>query len=111
MRRQLVEVLERRKEMMIAALWANSGFEGQEGASARKSGIEDLERHYDEAIARILEGDTEEELPPELAEDKYGFFAAGTRGVQKLDVPRQDEGAAVKDVVEQQAEYSRYIDQ
>ena len=32
MRRTLVEKIEKRKEMMIAALWANSGFEGTEGA-------------------------------------------------------------------------------
>lgn len=106
MRRSLIETIERRKEAMIAALWANSGFEGDEGARNRRQAIEDLEEHYDLAIERILNDETEEEAE---VEDTYGFFAAGTRGVKKLDVPRQDESATVAQVVN--PEYSRYIDQ
>lgn len=93
MRRQLVTTIERRKEMMIAALWANSGFEGEDGAKARRSAIEDLEEHYDEAVQRIINKETDEEVE---TEDKYGFFAAGSRGVKKLDKPVNVNGSVAQ---------------
>lgn len=102
MKRQLTELLERRKEQMIAALWANSGFEGKEGADARREAIESLEEHYDRAVETILFGPEEEEEQ----DDPYGFFEAGKRGVAKLEKPRNDEGS-VKEVVD----YSKDIDQ
>lgn len=80
---------------MIAALWANSGFEGQEGANARRSAIEDLESHYDDAVQQIFAGSQ----PDEDQEDPYGFFQAGKRGVAKLEEPR-DDSATVKEVIE-----------
>ena len=82
MRRKLTEALERRKEMMIAALWANSAFEGQDGANARRQAIEELEEHYDSAVQSILFGVSPEE---EDEIDKTNpFFAAAERGLQKI---------------------------
>jgi hypothetical protein len=83
MRRRLSETLERRKEAMIAALWSNSGFEGSEGSNARKEAIMDLERHYDEAIEAIQSGNFGKQQEEEI-DDKYGFFAAGKRGEEKI---------------------------
>lgn len=81
MRRKLTETLERRKEMMIAALWANSGFEGQDGANARREAIEELEEHYDDAVKNIL-------LKRQHKEDEIDkenpFFAAAERGLARI---------------------------
>ena len=88
MRRSLVETLERRKDAMIAALWANS--------------------NYDEAAEKILSGRLGQEEKTEEQEDKFGFFAAGERGLKKVLAPRNDEGK-VADVVGE--DYSKEIDQ
>ena len=80
--RKLTETLERRKEMMIAALWANSGFEGQDGSNARREAIEELEEHYDNAVQNILLG-TRQEQEDEI--DKTNpFFAAAERGKKRI---------------------------
>ena len=82
MRRKLTETLERRKEMMIAALWANSGFEGQDGANARREAIEELEEHYDDAVKNILlkrQKQEEDEIDKENP-----FFAAAERGLARI---------------------------
>ena len=96
MRRRLTEVLERRKEMMIAALWANSGFEGQQGADARRSAIEELEEHYDTAVRSILAREVQDE---EIDKDNP-FFAAAERGLQKVAPVKKSEGT-VSEVVEE----------
>lgn len=111
MRRHLVELLEQRKEQMIAALWANSGFEGQEGASARRSSIEDLEEGYDEAIRKILSGEIDEDETP-AEEDPFGFFEAGRRGVKKWDTSGIEDDASMKEVVEHEYQKREYaVDQ
>lgn len=97
MRRTLIETLERRKEMMISALWANSGFEGQDGANARRDAIEELETNYEEAVSGIL-GGTEPE--PEI--DKSNpFFAAAERGLAKVAPPPKTDGTVAEAVDEE----------
>jgi hypothetical protein len=92
MRRSLVERLERRKEMMIAAFWANSGFEGREGAEARSEAISELEEHYDEAAKHIWAGTTPEDEGDEIDTVNNPFFSAMQRGVDRIQKPRNDEG-------------------
>lgn len=82
MRRKLTETLERRKEMMIAALWANSGFEGQDGANARREAIEELEEHYDDAVKNILLGTRQPE--EDVLDKENPFFAAAERGLARI---------------------------
>lgn len=98
MRRRLTETLERRKEMMIAALWANSGFEGQEGANARRAAIEELEEHYDEAVKNILM------RTPEAQEDEIDkmnpFFAAAERGKAKIGAVVKTNGTVAEAIEE-----------
>ena len=55
MKRKLTETLERRKEMMIAALWANLASRVR-WRNARREAIEELEEHYDNAVENILLG-------------------------------------------------------
>jgi hypothetical protein len=86
--------MERRKDMMIAALWANSGFEGQEGANARREAIEELEENYQEAMKSVLiigQNQKEEEIDKENP-----FFKQMEKGVQKIQKPRNDEGTVAQ---------------
>lgn len=101
MKRKLTETLEKRKEMMVAALWANSGFEGQEGANARKASIQQLEEHYDEAVARIWSptGRLPEEEEEEI-DEKNPFFAAAKKGMKEIEKPRNDEGSVREALME-----------
>lgn len=94
MKRELVERLEQRKEMMVAALWANSGFEGQEGATARTNAIEELENQFSEVAQQIYMGFVEDEIPTDNQ-----FWAAANKGVKQIDAPRNDEGRTVLDVI------------
>lgn len=101
MRRVLVEKLDKRKEMMIAALWSNSGFEGQEGANARRTAIEELEEHYDSAATQILTGVMPQE---EEIDSNNPFFAAGREGMKKILAPNRLE---VSDALLADDEYKR----
>jgi hypothetical protein len=100
MERSLVEALEARKNAIIAALWANSNYDGEgEGKpSPRPQAIEQIEENYANAVQKIRRGRVE---PEEDMRDDYGFFAAGERGLKKVLTPRNDEGK-VADVVEEQ---------
>lgn len=105
MKRSLLDSLDRRKDAMIAALWANSGFEGNEGAKNRSQIIEDIETQYDEAVRKIQIGIPEEEQEEKIAEDNP-FFRPVKRAMAKLETPRNDEGT-VREVVD----YTKDIDQ
>jgi hypothetical protein len=104
--RHAIEGLERRKDQMIASLWSNSNYDDDKGT--RTNAIEELEHHYDEAIALILHGpqDSQEE---DIDEDNP-FFQPALRAVRQIEAPRADEGATtVRAVVEE--DYRRYVDQ
>lgn len=97
MRAELVETLERRKDGMIAALWANSNYDGDgEKPSPRPEAIEQIEANYDEAVEKILTGWKPE--PEEELDENNPFFAPVKRAMKKLEQPRNDEGN-VADVV------------
>lgn len=92
---------------MIAALWSNSNWDDDK--QTRQNAIAELEEHYDEAVQRILGTGAEPEEEAEI-EDKYGFFAAGERGLKKIEAPRNTDGT-VQEAVSPNHEYSEYIDQ
>jgi len=106
---EVIATLERRKESMIAALWANDGLNDDKGT--RASLITEVEEQYDEAVNQITTGifqqDTEESIDKESP-----FFAAMERGKTKLEqrLPIEDQ-ATVEQVVNQEQDFSRYIDQ
>lgn len=101
MRRTLIENLERRKDMMIAALWSNSGFEGNEGGQARNRAIADIESNYEEAVYAILSGARPGEEEEKIDEENP-FWQAAKKGQEKIQTPRNDEGT-VKEAI--QSEY------
>ena len=101
-----MEALEKRKDGMIAALWANSNYDDDKGT--RRNAIEEIEGNFEEAVRTIMTGRPEEE-EAEIDKDNP-FFQAAERGLAKLEAPRNDEGAStVKDVVGD--DYTKYIDQ
>ena len=83
--------------MMVAALWANSGFEGQEGANARTEAISQLEAQCEEVSTKILSGQTAEEQD---IDKENPFFAAAERGMEKIHGTRKDEGTVAEVVYE-----------
>lgn len=91
---------------MISALWSNSNYDDDKGT--RKDAIEEIESNYDEAVKKIMFGiqDTEEEIDKDNP-----FFSAVDRGLAKLETPRVDESATVKDVVGKENDYQKFIDQ
>jgi hypothetical protein len=102
MKRSLVESLDQRKERMIAALWANSGFEGQDGANARREAIEELELHYDEAVEQIHRGIDEQ--PEEEIDRSNPFWSSMDRGMEKILTPIREEGT-VQEALESEGQY------
>ena len=101
-----MESLERRKDAMIAALWSNSNYDDDKGT--RKQAIEEIEGNYDEAVTKILSGNSQQEANEEEIDEDNPFFAAAKRGMKKLEQPRNDEGN-VADVVGE--DYTKSIDQ
>jgi hypothetical protein len=78
MQRRLLESLERRKEDMISALWANSNYDDDKGS--RRSAIEEIEKNYEEVAQAIIYGEEQEQ---EIDEDNP-FFASGKKAIAKL---------------------------
>ena len=78
--------------MMIAALWSNSGFEGQEGQNARNQAISDIESNYEEAVYAILAGFRPGESQEEEIDEDNPFWQAAKKGQKKIEQPRNDEG-------------------
>ena len=103
--RSLIEGLEKRKEQMIAALWSNSNWDDDKGS--RKQAIEELEDNFKAQIDKLkgLGQEVEVEM-----EDTFGFFAAGERKLKELEVPGEPDGT-VGEVLKEQSEHQKYIDQ
>jgi hypothetical protein len=102
MRRQLIENLERRKDMMIAALWSNSGFEGNEGGQARNRAIADIESNYEEAVYAILSGVKPGEAEEEV-DEQNPFWQAAKKGQEEIQAPINGDGT-VREAVESEYE-------
>lgn len=87
--------------MMIAALWSNSGFEGQEGGQARNKAIADIESNYEEAVYAILAGGQPGEEEEKIDQDNP-FWQAAKKGQDKIQAPINEEGTVEEAI---QSEY------
>lgn len=107
----MIESLERRKEGMIQALWANDGMNDDKGT--RQNAITDIEESFTEAVAMIMSG-TGPEMEEEEIDPENPFFKPMYEGMEKLHTakpqPSMDEDT-VKRIIEQEQDFSRYIDQ
>lgn len=100
-KRRVVESLERRKEAMVQALWANSNYDDDKGS--RQNAIQEIEESFTGAIESIDNPQQETEI------DKSDpFFAPSFKALDALEVP---EDMKVEAVIEQENDYSRFIDQ
>lgn len=82
---------------MIAALWSNSGFEGNDGANARNKAIADIESNYEDAVYAILAGSRPGEDEQQIDQDNP-FWQAAKKGQAKIKEPRNEEGT-VKEAI------------
>jgi hypothetical protein len=73
----------------------------------RANAIEEVERQFDEMVQSIQGAG-----PEEVEIDKENpFFAAMEKGMAKLELPPGMDQETMKAVVEQQQDFSKYIDQ
>ena len=104
-KRRVVEGLNRRKEAMVQALWANSNYDDEKGT--RENAIQEIETSFQEAIDSV-NGPPE----PEIEIDKSNpFFAAMDKNMKKLDEAVAKSDGTMKAVVEQEQDFTKYIDQ
>ena len=106
MKRHVVETLERRKEQIIAAFWANDGMNDDKGT--RQSAIEEIEQNFDEAVQTVLgSAPAEEEI-----DESNPFFAPVKKARETLEGHLPDHDAeTVQKMIEEESEYTKYIDQ
>lgn len=107
----MIETLERRKEAMVASLWANSNYDDDKGT--RQKIIADIEENFDEAMNSIVGGTVREEE----IDKSNPFYSAMQRGVDKVQGTSRVTDKNVEEVIEeetketQEDEFSKYIDQ
>jgi GTP1/Obg family GTP-binding protein len=101
--------MERRKEALIAACWANSNYDDDKGT--RQSLIDEIEEHFKVATLAFLNGkDAREEEEYEIDENNP-FWSSMKRGVEKVQTSHRDTNADVQAVIAQEEDYNRFIDQ
>lgn len=77
-KRKLVEGLESRRDAMIAGLWGNPNFDGEDAGDARQRALREIDEQLDRAIEIVYGG--EEHIDPDDP-----FFSA-------MSVPEVDQG-------------------
>lgn len=87
-RRRICDEMRDRKIAHIMALNANSNFvDDDKSGFSRQTTLDDLERTYDELIARIWNGDKDESHEAEENAWKSPLMRAGHRAVQAIQMP------------------------
>ena len=106
LKRQVIKGMTRRKDAMIAALWANDGLNDDKGT--RTNAISEIEENFQAAIEDFLNpGVHEEEYDPDNP-----FFSAMKRGQAKwMDRISETDTKTVQAVMEQEKDFEKYIDQ
>jgi hypothetical protein len=87
----VIESIERRKDAMIAALWANSNFDDDKGT--RRNAIEEIEANFQEAIDSV-----NNPMPENDIDMDNPFFNPALRGREKIEAPRNDEGTVAQNI-------------
>lgn len=75
-----MDELRHRKTAMVAALWSNSNWDGEE--ANRQEAVDGIEANFEQAVALIY-GDAPDEA--EIDYENDAFFAAAKRGVEKIN--------------------------
>lgn len=101
----VVEGMEKRRDAMIAALWANSNYDDDKGT--RTEVIADIEANYAKAMAIVKAGKKPEATPEEEDELKSNpFFSKAMEGVRAMDAVIDD--GPKKDNSEENEEEDQY---
>lgn len=99
LRRTIIEGLERRKDSMIASLWANSNYDDEKGT--REKAIEEIEGNFQEAVLQLYFSESHQQ--EEEINESNPFFKSAKEGQQKLFEQlgiTDDENAPVRDVID-----------
>ncbi len=90
MKRELVEKVEKQKDLLVAALWANTNWDGEE--ADRGKALEDIEDNFNKTVEMIHTG----KKPKEASIDwEDPFFSSVKKGMDAIVIPREDEGSTI----------------
>lgn len=97
--------LEAHRDQLIAAMYANSNFSGEEGGEARADAIRSLEKHFARAITSLY-------YPKAFKQDEIDwnnpFWSAAKRSQERLKKFMEGmQGVSPKETVEQAAGMSK----
>jgi hypothetical protein len=94
---------------MIGGLWANDGMNDDKGS--RQNAIMEIEESFQEAVGQVLAGTGSESQEEEIDYDNP-FFAPVQKAMERLEgVTPQQDAETVQAVIEQQQDFTRFIDQ
>lgn len=118
--REAAVELRNQRDMIIAALYANSNFSGEEGGEARADSIKSLDRHFNKAITSVYYPNAYKEKDIDWSNP---FWQAAKRSQERMaklmeslegTSPRdtmQDAAAMSKEQIEARQDSQRSIDQ
>jgi hypothetical protein len=86
--------MERRKDAIVAALWANSNWDDDKGS--RRGAIAEIEGNYQDAV-RIAMGHTQTPTEEELDEDNP-FLRPAIQAARQLDVPLNPDATVAQNI-------------
>lgn len=97
-KRHVIEGMERRRDGMIAALWANSNYDDDKGT--RSEAIASIEASYEEAMTIVRTGRKHvEEDDVDLHNNP--FFAPAMQGAAQIETPIEEhQGGTVAEAVD-----------
>ena len=101
--REMIERLERQRDLTVSSLYGNSVFDENEGAR-RDEAIRKVNEQFDQMVEYIIAMQKGESVGEEIDEDNQ-FWAAAKRGVDRLEYPRSDEdepGITAGDMIEEE---------
>jgi hypothetical protein len=99
-RREAVQSIELQRTNMIAALFSNPNWDGEENTSKRQEYITELNKRFNEAIEAIYHGPKKE---PDIDWDNP-FYAAAKRGLERTRQKFGLTGQTAEEVLETSTE-------
>jgi hypothetical protein len=98
MKREAIDMLEKRKLAMITGFWANDGMNDDKGT--RNKALEELEEQFAQAVDLVQSGRSQQEEQGFTEEDEANpFLAPAIKATREIETPRDDEGS-VKQAIE-----------
>lgn len=100
-RRKLVEMLERRKELIVAAFWSNPNFDEEKGS--RTKAVDEMESNFRRAVRIIYSKKVPKDTRDEVDLHNDPFFAPAMRGTKDIKKPVKED-ATVQEAIKEEFE-------